>query len=78
MVVTGAYLTWYGIYEIRVQDGSLGTAGPVDAVFSWSGDLQNWLSTTGAIRIGLVLGLLAAGAALVALIRMKPRNPVDH
>jgi cytochrome c biogenesis protein CcdA len=77
MVTTGAYLTWYGIYEIRVQDGSLGTAGPVDAVFSWSGDLQNWLSTTGAIRIGLVLGLIAAGAALVALIRLKPRNPVD-
>ena len=78
MVVTGAYLTWYGIYEIRVQGGSLGTGGPVDAVFSWSGDLQNWVSSTGAIRIGLVLGLLAAAAALVALIRMKPRDTADR
>jgi cytochrome c-type biogenesis protein len=41
MVITGAYLTWYGIYEIRVQRGSLGTSGPVDAVFSWSGD-RSW------------------------------------
>jgi cytochrome c-type biogenesis protein len=74
MVITGAYLTWYGIYEIRVQGGNLGTAGPVDAVFNWSGSLQNWLSTTGAIRIGLVLGLVAAAAALVALVRTKPRD----
>jgi len=74
MVITGAYLTWYGIYEIRVQGGNLGTAGPVDAVFNWSGSLQNWLSTTGPIRIGLVLGLVAAAAALVALVRTKPRD----
>lgn len=78
MVITGAYLTWYGIYEIRVQRGDLGTGGPVDAVFSWSSDVQNWLSTTGAVRIGLVLGLLAAGAALVALLRLKPRDTADR
>jgi cytochrome c biogenesis protein CcdA len=78
MVITGAYLTWYGIYEIRVQGGDLGTGGPVDAVFSWSSDVQNWLSTTGAVRIGLVLGLLAAGAALVALLRLKPSDTADR
>ena len=74
MVIMGAYLAWYGIYEIRVQRGSLGTSGPVDAVFSWSGDLQTWVSDVGAVRIGLVLGLLAAVAALVALVRLKPRT----
>ncbi len=78
MVITGSYLAWYGIYEIRVQGGSLGSSGPVDAVFGWSGNLQNWLSDAGAIRIGLVLGLLASVAALVALLRTKPRETAEH
>jgi cytochrome c-type biogenesis protein len=73
MVITGAYVTWYAIYEIRVQGGSFGTSGPVDVVFSWSADLQNWLSEVGTIRIGLLLGLLMASAATVALLRTKPR-----
>ena len=78
MVVTGAYLTWYGIYELRVQGGAQDGGGPVDTVFGLSGDLSTWLSDVGAVRIGLVLGLVAAVAALVALLRMKPPGPVDR
>ncbi len=75
MVITGAYVTWYAIYEIRVQGGSFGTSGPVDMVFGWSGDLQNWLSGVGAVRIGLILGLLMALAAMISLLRVKSRTP---
>lgn len=80
MVITGAYLVWYGIYEIRVDGGSLGSSGPVDAVFGWSASLQNWLSDLGAVRIGLVLGLSAATVALTALVRMRPdaQEPADQ
>ena len=77
MVITGTYVIWYAIYEIRVQGGSFGTSGPVDAVFAWSAELQNWLSETGTIRIGLILGLLIALAATVALLRGKPRATAD-
>jgi len=79
MVVTGAYLAWYGVYEIRINGGGDGSGGgPVDTVFGWSGQLQSWLSDVGALRIGLLLGLMAAIAALVALVRGRPRQPVDR
>ncbi|HRW36395.1 MAG: cytochrome c biogenesis protein CcdA [Acidimicrobiales bacterium] len=71
MVVTGAYLTWYGIYEIRVvQHGDTDAAGgPVGMVTEWSSDVQNWLSGFDAVQVALVLGIVVCAAVLVALLR---------
>jgi cytochrome c-type biogenesis protein len=70
MVVTGAYLVWYGIYEIRlVQRGDSGGKGPVGAVTGWSADLSDRLSRIDPTQAALVLTLVVTVVVLVVLVR---------
>jgi cytochrome c biogenesis protein CcdA len=76
MVLTGAYLAWYGVYEIRLvvrgdQDAS---AGPVGTVTGWSSDVSNWLSNLDPLQVALVLALVVCGVVLAALLR-APKGP---
>lgn len=72
LVVAGAYVTWYGVYELRIRDDPGATAGPVDTVTGLSADVTSWIDDVGAVRLGLVLGILACAALLYVLLR-----PVD-
>ncbi|MCU1353646.1 MAG: cytochrome c biosis protein transrane region [Acidimicrobiales bacterium] len=74
MVLMGAYLAWYGIVEIRMTGGGSVPKGsaPVDVVSSLSSDITSWVQRVGAVRIGLVLGLLVVATVLVALLRSPP------
>jgi cytochrome c biogenesis protein CcdA len=76
MVVTGAYLAWYGVYEIRlvVRGNQDATAGPVDTVTGWSSDVSNWLSNLDPLSVALALALVVCAAVLVALLR-SPKGP---
>jgi hypothetical protein len=82
MVLMGAYLTWYGIYEIRIaRDGSASGGGPVDLVTGWSSDAQEALQRFDTLQLALVLGLVVAVAVLVALLRADRaarRSSHDH
>ncbi len=70
MVVTGAYLVWYGIYEIRlVQRGDNAGKGPVGAVTGWSAELSDRLSRIDATQAALVLTLVVTLVVLGVLIR---------
>jgi cytochrome c-type biogenesis protein len=71
MVVMGAYLTWYGIYEIRLIQLGKDTAGkgPVDLVTGWSGDVSTWLEGFKAETVALVLALVVMAVVFVALLR---------
>ena len=40
LVVAATYFTWYGIYELRIQDDPTADGGPVDVVTGWSGDIS--------------------------------------
>lgn len=77
MVIAGAYLTWYGIYEIRlIQQGRQdATRGPVGLVTSWSSDISNWLGDLDPLQIGLALGIVVCGGVLIALLRTGPTTP---
>ena len=81
MALMGAYLTWYGIYEIRLQRDGAGTAssGPFDSMNDWSSRAQARLSNLDALDAALVLGLVVAVVVLVALLR-SPRadEPATH
>ena len=79
MVIGGAYLAWYGVYEIRlIQRGEQdATRGPVDLITNWSSDAQNWLKGFDALEVALVLGLVVTGAVLVALLRAG-RQPTSN
>lgn len=77
MLAAGAYLTWYGIYEIRLlHRGELDAAqGPVGTVTGWSSDVSNWLDGFDPLQVLLVLGLILGAVALVALLRTPPTPP---
>lgn len=73
--VAGLYIGWYGLLELRTRHGAATATGgrPVDTVTSWSSSIANWVDTVGAVRIGLLLGLLIAVALFVSLLR-APRE----
>jgi cytochrome c biogenesis protein CcdA len=73
LLIAGAYLAWYGIYELRVRGDSTTTTGPVDVVNDISFDLSRWVSDVGAARVGLILVIVVAGALLFALSRGPAR-----
>lgn len=70
LVLAGGYVAWYGIVEI--DDAKRANSGPVRAVTNWSADVQRWIDHTGAVRLGLILGLVVAVAVLVALLAWNP------
>ncbi len=69
MVLMGAYLTWYGIYEIRTIDGQSATRGPVRVATRWSVRLQDALYRLDAVEVALVLGIVVTAVVLIALLR---------
>lgn len=79
MVIAGAYLAWYGVYEIRlIQQGKQdATRGPVGLVTGWSGDISNWLGDLDPLTVALVLGLVVCTGVLIALLRSGPSTPAE-
>ena len=70
MALMGAYLIWYGIYEIRLQRSGSSTAqGPVSLVTGWSTDLSERLVDLDATRTALALALVVTVVVLIALLR---------
>jgi cytochrome c-type biogenesis protein len=71
LVVAGAYVAYYGWYELRVDHGDVSGGGPANFVFRLNADLSDWIQRTGPVRIGIVL--TAATGVTVALV-MSRRN----
>jgi cytochrome c biogenesis protein CcdA len=67
VVAAGAYVAYYGWYELRVLDGDSVPAGPIDVVTGWSDDISAWIRDTGPNRVGLALALVLAGTLAVVL-----------
>lgn len=78
VLAAGLYIGWYGITELRNLHGSSSVTGgrTVDTVTGWSGAIANWVDGIGAVRIGLILGLVIALALFVSLLR-APREAGD-
>ena len=74
MILMGAYLTWYGIFEIRLQTSTPEGSAPVDLVTGWSASISDWINRVDAVRVGLVLALMLVLAVLVALLRSGPTD----
>lgn len=71
VVAAGVYIGWYGLVELRNLHGSSTVTGgtTVDTVTGWSGSIANWVDGIGAVRIGLILGLVIVAALFVSLLR---------
>ena len=73
LVITGAYIAYYGWYEI--SDRSTTDDPVVDRAFSWSAGVAQLVNDIGSLTVALVLGLLVLLAVLVAVLRSE--RPVD-
>lgn len=73
LVLSGAYLVWYAMYELRLGDGA--EADPfIDRVTGWSADLTQTVQDIGGVELGLTLGLGVSVVALVAVLRSGTRR----
>jgi cytochrome c biogenesis protein CcdA len=62
LTIAGAYVAYYGWYEVRVLDGESVPTGPVDLVTGWSDDIRRFVNDVGGRTIGLLLALVLSSA----------------
>jgi hypothetical protein len=74
LVITGAYIAYYGWYEI--SDRGASDDPFVDRMFGWSAGVARLVNDLGSLTVALVLGLLVLLAVLVAMLRSE--RPVDE
>jgi len=71
LVLAGAYVTYYGWYELRVFDGDDPTDPVVDAARSVQGRLAQLVGDTGATTLLVVLVCLVLAALVVATVTRR-------
>ncbi len=70
MALMGAYLVWWGIYELRlIHQGKVTGSGPVDWMTDWSAHLSERISGLHALTVALAIGLVIAVVVLAALVQ---------
>ena len=68
LVLAGAYVAYYGWYELH----RLGDEDPfVGRVTGWSDEVARWVNDAGPVRLGLLLSLLVAAAAIAVATRRR-------
>jgi cytochrome c-type biogenesis protein len=75
LVVAGAYVAYYGWYEMRVRGGDTSAGGAAQLVFDWNESISNWVQDVGPVRLGIVLA--AAVGVVIALTMGARRRPDD-
>ena len=74
LVVTGAYVAYYGYYELRLFHAGGSAADPVvEAAGTVQRVLVEWLDAAGPAVLAVVLAVLVAGGLLVARRRARQR-----
>lgn len=75
LVLAGAYVAYYGWYELRLYDGDTSGGGVAGWIFDLSRRMTDWINSVGPERIGLVLAL---AIALVVLIVLARKEAIAH
>lgn len=66
LVVTGAYVGYYGYYELRLNAGGSAADPVVEAAGTVQQVLLGWLDAAGPVVLAVVLAALVAGGLLLA------------
>lgn len=77
LVVAGAYVAYYGWYELRIYSGDTSAGGPARWVFDLNGRISSWISDVGATRLGLLMALVIAVVVLAVLITKSIQDARD-
>ncbi len=79
LLLAGAYVAYYGWYELRVFDGDTTGGGVAQWAFDLNSRVSTWITEVGPTRVGLLLALVIAFSVLVALARRSSASgrPVD-
>src|SRR5690606_180316 len=73
MALMGAYLVWYGTYEIRlIARGEDVSDGPVGTVTAWSAEISERLYDLDPLQTAMAFALVIAVGVLVVLLRSGP------
>lgn len=72
LALTGVYVAYYGYFDLAIIAGRDVNTAPVDAVSSISGAVSSWVSSTGAVRLGVIA--LVVIVAVVAVVRWRAPN----
>jgi cytochrome c biogenesis protein CcdA len=77
VLIAGLYVGWYGILELRSQraTGTVESGRAISTVTGWSGSISNWVDRVGAVRLGMIFGLVIAITVFVALLRSPASDP---
>jgi cytochrome c biogenesis protein CcdA len=74
LVITGAYVAYYGSVEIRSGQGSaIADDSIVNRVSRWSSDVSEWLQDLGATRVGIALAAVV-GLAVAYVLAARRRT----
>jgi len=67
LLVTGAYIGYYGYYELRLFHGDGQAADPVvDAAGEFQSTVVGWLTAIGPVPLVVILAVLVVGGVLLA------------
>jgi cytochrome c-type biogenesis protein len=77
LIFAGAYVAWYGWYEIRVYRDALTRDPIVDAVTDLFDRLRAWAIDVGGLRLAFVMAAIIAGATVVAVAGRRRAGPTD-
>ncbi|HEU5152393.1 MAG TPA: cytochrome c biogenesis protein CcdA [Iamia sp.] len=69
LVLTGLYLVWYGLAELRLESAGAPDDPVIDRVTGWSTEISARVQEVGGVELGLVLALFVAVVALVLVVR---------
>ena len=68
LVLAGAYVAYYGWYELRVFNGNTSGGGPAKWALDLDARLTTWVDEVGPTRLGLVLALVLAIVVFIVLL----------
>jgi cytochrome c biogenesis protein CcdA len=66
LVMAGAFLVYWGWWELQNLGGNTDAGGPADRLLAMQGRVATWVNDVGPTRIGLVLAVFIAIALLLA------------
>jgi len=69
LVLAGAYVAYYGWYELRVFSGDTSGGGVAQWMFDLNSRVASWIDAVGPTRLGLIGGFLLSVVVFLALLR---------